>query len=103
MCSKLMVAVMIHQMMVMMAQESVGIARPPTIVKLINQRVDVMCAAIWRKPPPSTNITSRGGLQYMDVMFIFLLHRKTNCVGSFTAVRTLSGTYNMLGAQQMCA
>ena len=38
----------------------------------------------------------------MDTMFIFLLHRKTNSVGSSTAVRTLFATYSILGAQQMC-
>ena len=38
----------------------------------------------------------------MDIMFIFLLQRKTNCVGSFTAVRTLSATCSILGAQNMC-
>ena len=37
----------------------------------------------------------------MYTMFTFLLHTKTNSVGSFTAVRTLSATYSMLGAQRM--
>ena len=38
----------------------------------------------------------------MDTMFIFLLHRETNSVGSSTAVRTLFATCSILGAQQMC-
>ena len=38
----------------------------------------------------------------MDTMLIFPLHRKTNSVGSSTAVRTLFATYSILGAQQMC-
>ena len=97
-----MVVVMIQWMMMMMAQEGLGIGMAPTIVQLTSQRADVMCAATWWKPPLSTRITSRGGSRYMDIMFIFLLHRKTNCVGSFTAVRTLSATCSMLGTQRMC-
>ena len=88
--------------MVMMAQEGEDTGMAPTIVQLSSQRVDVMCAATWWRPPLSTRITSRGGSQYMDTMFIFLLHRKTSFVGSSTAVRTPIVTYSMLEAQRMC-
>ena len=100
--SKQMVVVMIQQMMMTMAQEGVGIGMVPIIAQHTRQRVDVMSAATWWKPPLSTRITSRGGLRYMDIMSIFLLQRKTNCLGLFTAVRTLSATCSMLGAQRMC-
>ena len=36
----------------------------------------------------------------MDTMFTFQLHTRTNSVGSFTAVRTLTATYSMLGARR---
>ena len=42
---------MIQQIMVMMAQEGVGIGMAPTIFQPTSQRVDVMCAATWWKPP----------------------------------------------------
>ena len=100
--SKQLAVVMIQQMMVIMAQEGVGIGMAPTTAQLTSQRADVMCAATWWKPPLSTHITSRGGSRYTVIMFICLLHRKTNFVGSFTAVRTHSAPCSILEAQRMC-
>jgi hypothetical protein len=74
----------------------------PTTAQLTSQRADVKCAATWWKPPLSTRITSRGGSQYTVIMFICLLHRKTNFVGSFTALRTHSAPSSILEAHQMC-
>ena len=101
--SKQLVVVMIPNMMVMMAQEGVGIGMAPTTARPTSQREDAMCAATWWKPPLSTPSTSRGGSRSTDIMFIFLLHRRTSFVGSSTAVRTPIVTCSILESQQMCA
>ena len=37
----------------------------------------------------------------MDTMFTFQLHTRTNSLGLFIVEKTLTATYNMLGARQM--